>query len=258
MHRTQVSAPRKNVRKHHRIWRRILTKPSPLLSYIEHIYCLCRRNLDAKYQTHRKVTVIIHEDFSQYPEYLLSKLVNYGVEGCIWALGTKMQQTKGKEEAEKVGIHYPIQAANAFAMSLATQLDPNAPPNKQKFPFRFVFISGWGAEQNQFRSLWIWNDTRKIKGAMEKGIFDIADTSELIQGKRCFEAIALRAGGVLVKGDAVQTLLTESVSPTIAVDRLAKTAIRMVLQGTGYENKRILENRECLGDDWGMVNSLTV
>ena len=250
-------------------------------NYVREIYCLVRKPLAEKYSTHRKVTQIIHEDFSQYPQHLLDKLANYGIEGCIWALGAKGTRYATKEEGERVGIHYPIQAANAFASSLATELDPNAPPNKQKFPFRFVFMSGWGAEQNQFRSLWLWADSRKINGAAEKGVFDVADSCALIDGKRCFEAIALRvcmqikplrldgittdnstflyqAGGVLPKGDATTTLLSESVAPYIAVDRLAKSAIKRVMQGTGYEGKRILENAELLGDDWGLINSLTI
>ena len=97
-----------------------------------------------------------------------------------------------------------------------------------------------------------------IKGAAEKGLFEVADNSEELQGKRCLEVIALRAGGVIQKGDAISTLMTEAMVPCIAVDRLAKTAIKMVMEGTGHEGKRILENKDCLGDDWAMVNSLTL
>ncbi|KAF2484498.1 hypothetical protein BDY17DRAFT_129826 [Neohortaea acidophila] len=225
-------------------------------NYIQHIYCLTRTELDPKYSTHPKVTQILHDDFSQYPDYLLDKLASYGVEGCIWTLGRRYDKYADKSEAEKVEIHYRIQAANAFANALATKLDPNAPPMKQKFPFRFVFISGWGAEQNQFRTLWMYSDSRKTKGAAEKGIFDVADNSELLQGKRCFEAIALRVGAAIPGGDAISTLVSELVAPYIAVDRLGKCAIRIVMQGTGIEGKRTLENKECLGDDWAMVNSL--
>jgi hypothetical protein len=226
-------------------------------NYISHIYCLTRKTLDPKFATHKKVTQVIHEDFSQYPEYLLAKLANYGIEGCIWSLGGKLEQFKNKEEAERVNIHFPLQAANAFATALAILLDPHALPGRGKFPFRFVFMSGSGAEQDQFRTLWMWSDSRKMKGAMEKGIFDVADNSELVDGKRCFEAIALRPGGVLAGGDSVVTLLSESVIPVIAVDRLAKCAIKIVLEGTGVEGKRILENKDCLGDDWGMINTLS-
>lgn len=226
-------------------------------NYITHVYVLTRKELPSKLSTNKKVTQIIHEDFSQYPEWLLSKLANYGIEGCIWTIGrAKMEGFKDKAEAERVSIHYPLQAANAFATALATQLDPNAPPMKQKFPFRFIFMSAWGAEQDQFRSLWMWADSRKIKGAAEKGIFDVADNSELIEGKRCFEVIALRPGGVMAGNESVATLLSESVMPYIAVDRLARCAIKVVLRGT--EGKRILENKDCLGDDWGMINTLTI
>lgn len=227
-------------------------------NYIEHIYCLTRKTLARKFRTHKKVTQIIHEDFSTYPDSLLQKLTDYKIEGCIWTLGLPPEKMEDKDEAEKIEIHYKHQAATALAASIATKLDPDLPPMKQKFPFRFVFVSGWGAEQNQFRSLWFWATSRKIKGAGEKAVFDVADTSELVKGKRCFEAIALRAGGVIVKGDDTSTLLWEAAAPYIAVDRLAKCAIKIVQEGTGYEGKRTLENKECLGDDWALVNSLTI
>ncbi|KAF2766754.1 hypothetical protein EJ03DRAFT_297769 [Teratosphaeria nubilosa] len=232
-------------------------------NYIEKIVVLTRKPLDGKYfhnkRATQKIVEIIHEDFAVYDESLLRRLRDEGVEGCIWALGrAKMEQfNNDKDEATRVNMHYPMQAAQAFAIHLATALSPQKMP-KQKFPFRFIFISGWGAEQNQFRTLWLWNDSRKIKGAAEKGIFDIADNSEVIQGHRCFEAISLRPGQVIQRGDAIGTILYEATVPSIAVDRLAKMAIRQVLMGTGDEKKRVLENKECLGDDWAHVNTLTI
>ena len=227
-------------------------------NYVSHVYCLTRTQLDRKYATHKKVTQIIHEDFSQYPEYLLAKLVSYKIEGCIWALGGQLPKFKTKEEAETVNIHYTISAANAFASSLATQLDPKLPPMKQKFPFRFIFMSAWGAEQNPFASLWMYADSRKLKGATEKGVFDIADNCQEIEGQKCFDAIALRAGGVLPKGEGVANLLSEATMPYILVNRLARCAIRVALEGTTPAGKKILENKECLGDDWGMINTFTI
>ena len=132
-------------------------------NYVTHVYCLGRKPIDPKYASHKRVTQIDHEDFGEYPQYLIDKLVNYGIEGCIWCLGRPYKKFATKEEAERVEAHFPVQAAEAFAKGLAPHLDPDAPPNKQKFPFRFVFISAWGAEQDQFRSLWMWNDSRKIK-----------------------------------------------------------------------------------------------
>lgn len=230
-------------------------------NYIEHIYCLTRKPLDQKYfqgKRGHKVTEIIHDNYEEYPESLLRRLRDEGVDGAIWALGAvRIQQYKTLEEAQRVGINYPIQAAEAFAKGLATALSPQLMP-KKKFPFRFIFMSGWGAEQNQFRSLWIWNDSRKIKGAAEKGLFDVVEHSEEIQGHKCFEVIALRPGQVIARGDAIGTLLWEATVPSIAVDRLAMCAIKMALMGTGDEKKQILENKECLGDDWALVNTLTI
>lgn len=41
-----------------------------------------------------KVNVIIHDDFSTYPEGLLEKLK--GAEGCVWALGVSQNEVDGK------------------------------------------------------------------------------------------------------------------------------------------------------------------
>jgi hypothetical protein len=37
---------------------------------------------------HQHVNVIIHNDFSNYPQELLEQLK--GAEGCVWAVGTPM------------------------------------------------------------------------------------------------------------------------------------------------------------------------
>lgn len=226
-------------------------------NYITHIYCLTRHQLERRYATHAKVTQIILDDFSSIPPYILDKLAAYQPEGCIWALGPRsMAAFKTRDDAEQVWLHYPVHAAAQFARALAPQLDPRADPRKHKFPFRFVFVSAWGAEHDQFRSLWLWATSRKIKGAAEKALFEVADHSEEVDGKRCFEVVALRAGTVIAKGDAIGTIMTEAVSPSIAVDRLSKCAIKTVLEGTGSPEKRWLENKECLGDDWASVNTL--
>lgn len=228
-------------------------------NYIERIFCLTRKPLDQKWFAGKrgdKVVEIVHDNFEEYPDSLLRRLRDEGVEGCIWALGGKVEQFKNLEDAQRVGINYPIQAAEAFAKQLATALSPQLMP-KKKFPFRFIFMSGWGAEQNQFRSLWFWNDSRKLKGAAEKGLLDVVEHAEEVQGHKCFEVIALRAGSVIGRGDAIGTLLWEATVPSIAVDRLAICAIKMALMGTGDEKKKILENKDCLGDDWAMVNTLS-
>ncbi|TKA67846.1 hypothetical protein B0A55_09128 [Friedmanniomyces simplex] len=232
-------------------------------NYIDHIYCLTRAPLNQKYFTKsvgkNKVTQLVHDDFLAYPDTLTRYLREEGVEGCIWALGSKLSpDPKKRDEEEKVRISFPVAAAEALAKKVATGLSPQAMPRK-KFPFRFIFVSASGAEQDQFRTLWVYSDGRKMK---EKGIFDVADNSDAVQGHKCFEAIALRPGQVLARqhgprGDVTSTLLYEATYTSIAVDRLAKSAIKMALMGTGDEKKRILENKECLGDDWASINTLS-
>lgn len=126
-----------------------------------------------------------------------------------------MQDFKNLDEARKVNINYSVAAAEAFAQHLATALTPHEGfPNKapkagvKRFPFRFVYISAYGAEHDQFRKLWIFADSRKIKGAAEKGIMEAAINSPEIDGHKCFEAIALRPGGVLAgSGESMTTVI---------------------------------------------------
>lgn len=221
-------------------------------NFISHIYVLTRRTLDAKYATHKKVTQVIHEGFNEWPDYLLQKLKGYGVQGCIWCLGPSMKVVKDIDDARRVGVHYPIVAAEALAKYVAPEMmETQTGRNIQ--PFRFVFISGAGATQNPFASLWVRADTRKIKGAAEKGLLDIAEQSEEVDGKKCFKVFALRASDVIPGGRAMSTIMYMGTGQYIAVDILARISIKIVLDG---HEKTILENTDCLGDDWADVNSL--
>lgn len=230
-------------------------------NYVSEIYCLLRNTLAPKYRKSPKVHMLLHDNFEEYPVHIIQKLRDGGAEACIWAAGGEIHKFKGLDEARRVNIHFPLQAAEAFSRDLAAALDPNPPPNTSKFPFRFVFISETRAEQDSNKSLWFYADSRRIKGAAEKGLFDIADQSkekEVSVGtyKRCFEVIALRPGAVVPKGEALSKYFAEATSTACAVDRLASCAIRAAMQGTG--GKRILENADCLGKDWALINTLTL
>jgi hypothetical protein len=230
--------------------------------YVDHVYVLTRRPLDDRF-SHKKVSQILHEDFEIYPEYLLQRFREEGVEACIWALGGPVGAFKDLDEARKVGVNYVAAASEAFEKDIARHLEPyegfpasHPRPGQRRFPFRFIFISAWGAEQDQFRRLWMYNDSRKIKGAAERAIFSTARNAEERDGHKCFEVISLRPGNVLRgTSDGMGTVLTEAIIPSIVVDRLAKTAIKTAFHGA--DGKTILENKDCLGDDWADVNSFT-
>jgi len=235
-------------------------------NYVTHVYVLTRRPLAPQF-SHKKVTQLLHEDFEIYPDPLLERLREEGVCACIWALGGKVNHFKTIDEARKTGVNYPAAAAEVFAKELAPALKPfegygktgaRPKPGEGRFPFRFVFVSGWGAEQDQFKKLWFENENRKIKGAAERALLSVADNSAEVGGHHCFEVVCLRPGGVLAgSSDSMTTVITEAIVPSIAVDRLAKTAIRVVFNG-GTDGKTIMENKDCLGDDWAMVNSFTM
>jgi hypothetical protein len=101
----------------------------------------------------------------------------------------------------------------------------------------------------------LWGDTRRIKGAAEKGLFEVMDGSEVIDGKKCLDVISLRVGGVLAKGDAMTKMFAMGTVPSITVDRLAKTAIHKCWLGDP-DHRRVLENADVLGEDWAMVNTI--
>ncbi|KAK4501704.1 hypothetical protein PRZ48_007513 [Zasmidium cellare] len=231
-------------------------------NYIEHVYVLTRRPLDAKY-SHKKVTQILHEDFETYPDDLLNRLRDEGVEACIWALGGKTKDLKSLDNSRKVNVNFVAAAAEAFAKHLAPGLKPypgypgtEPKPGVGRFPFRFIYVSAWGAEHNQFRKLWIGDDDRKLKGAAERAIFSAADDSEEKDGHKCFEAIALRPRGILAgSSEAIGTIVMQAIIPSVTSGQLARTAIRTAFD-RAKDRKRILENRDLLGEDWAMVNSL--
>ena len=108
------------------------------------------------------------------------------------------------------------------------------------------------------KKLWFENENRKIKGTAERALLSVAEHSQEIGGHPSFEVVCLRPGGVLAgSSDSMTTVLTEAIVPSIAVDRLAKMAIRVAFMG-GKDGKTIMENKDCLGDDWAMVNSLSL
>jgi hypothetical protein len=150
----------------------------------------------------------------------------------------------------------PQAAAEAFASRLSpSAAEISQSKNKRGVAFRFVYMSMAGAEQNPFASLWWSADSRRIKGAAEKGLFEFADSRQ----PGTFDAFSLRLGKVLAGGQSVYNLVTMGSSQSIADNLAAKCAINTVLDGrTKQEGGRILENADCLGDDWAQINSLRV
>lgn len=149
-------------------------------------------------------------------------------------------------------VALPVIAAEAFQTELATQgLDR---------PFRFVYFSVTGAEQDQFRGLWARAQTRKMKGAAERALFEVAER-DAGDAERLFEVYCLRLGRVLEGGQTMGNVLTEAVSSSVTLERVAKKSLEVVMYGCRDgegRSKKIVENAEVLGEDWAEVNALTM
>lgn len=85
-----------------------------------------------------KLTVLQHSDFTSYPTALVEKIKDHGA--CVWALGGS---TKGVEEAAYVKMthDFPVEALKALKEAGVRGEDGK--------PFRFVYISGEGADRTE-------------------------------------------------------------------------------------------------------------
>ena len=151
----------------------------------------------------------------------------------------------------------PQAAAEAFAIHLSPSTDDMAklPKNSRGHAFRFIYLSVAGAEQNQFASLWTQAQTRKTKGAAEKGLLEYAESRE----PGTFEVYALRLGRVLAGGQSAYNIVQEGISQSISDELVARCCINLALDGrTKEEGGSILENVDVLGDDWAEINTQAI
>ncbi|KAL1302601.1 hypothetical protein AAFC00_002977 [Neodothiora populina] len=225
-------------------------------SYVQHVYAVVRKPLeDRKLAQDPKCTEIVLEDFEQWPQHLLELFKQEGVRGCIWCIGGPVGSFKDLETAQRVNIALPQAAAEAFAVHVAPTASElqSMPKNSRGNAFRFVYASMVGAEQNQFASLWSQAQTRKAKGAAEKGLFEYADSRD----PGTFEAYALRFGQILPGGQSVYNIMQESMRVVISDALAAKKMISIVLEGRKQEEGgRLLENADCFGEDWADINTV--
>ncbi|KAK2592424.1 hypothetical protein QQS21_009876 [Conoideocrella luteorostrata] len=197
---------------------------------ITHIYALSRRELagDAALQIGSKVTVIIHNDFASYPTELLEKVSD--AEACLWAIGGRVNQFPSIEAARHANVDTTHAAAKAFAENTASSLGPGK-------KFRFIFCSGKFTEWNQDKSLSFLNDSRKIKGQAEKGLFEVRDAH-----RERLEVFCVRPSGILGVDAGLAERWTGKLYSAIDVDVLARAMISIALDGyseTIIENERL-------------------
>ncbi|KZS90071.1 hypothetical protein SISNIDRAFT_488606 [Sistotremastrum niveocremeum HHB9708] len=107
-----------------------------------------------------KAEVIIHQNFTSYPSELVGKLKDH--DAVIWALGASQIGMK-EEDYIKMTHDFPMAAVSAFH---------EAGLGSPEKPFRFVHISGEGADREEKG----WALFSKIKGRTEKDLVEYAST----------------------------------------------------------------------------------
>ncbi|KIK49518.1 hypothetical protein CY34DRAFT_796946 [Suillus luteus UH-Slu-Lm8-n1] len=111
-----------------------------------------------------KTEVIILNDFLNYPSDLPARLV--GHDACVWALG---KSSVGLSDDEYTRITYD------YTMHFVNSLQEAGMKDKTGEPFRFVFISGEGADPSGKSNI----KFAKIKGMTEKALFDLPPSSNI-------------------------------------------------------------------------------
>ncbi|KAK6522376.1 hypothetical protein TWF281_002941 [Arthrobotrys megalospora] len=147
------------------ILQHVLASPS-----VSKVSILSRRPV-AGAEGNPKANVIIHKDFTSYPPELLNRLS--GATACIWAQGISSVGMR-EDEYTVITKAYPLAAAEAFK---------ELPVDRK---FKFVYISGRGADQNGKASQMFG----RVKGDAERLLLGIASN------KNTFSVYNLRPGAI--------------------------------------------------------------
>jgi len=190
---------------------------------ITSLICITRRALPESITVNPKVQTVIISDFANYSDQVLAQL--QGAEACIWAMGSPAHKNPDLAASRKIEIDYTLAAASAFS---------RLPALKDGKSFRFVYLSGLGANRDINKTLWFLKNVRNIKGEVENGLLEV-------QGKEDsnLEVTIVRPGGVLAKGSQVPDIMVTA-TLSIRVEELAAAMINEVV--SGVKNTRTLEN----------------
>ncbi|KZT70437.1 hypothetical protein DAEQUDRAFT_725345 [Daedalea quercina L-15889] len=117
-----------------------------------------------------KTTTLIHSDFSSFPPELAKQLAEN--DACVWALG---RSSLGMSEEEYTATTYTSVMNAARALKEAGV----GAGRSADAPFRFVYISGEGADQTG-RSRQMWAN---VKGRTERDLIEFCKDAEGMQAR---------------------------------------------------------------------------
>ncbi|KAL8286791.1 hypothetical protein RQP46_004319 [Phenoliferia psychrophenolica] len=130
---------------------------------VSQVTVLSRRELPphiAPLPPNPKLRVILHSDFTSYPQSLLDQLEGYN--GVVWDLGKSSMGVR-EDEYERIHVDYPIAAAKAFAKL--------AQVGERKFVF--ALLTGQGTSQDESKARQMFG---RIKGRAEKALATLPST----------------------------------------------------------------------------------
>ncbi|KAJ5182790.1 hypothetical protein N7492_000406 [Penicillium capsulatum] len=186
---------------------------------ITSIVVLSRRDVPEAFSTNPKVHVIIMTNFNVYSEEVLQQLM--GAKACIWALGGPAFRYPDYTTAKTVNVDYVDNAATTFARSLSPHLEDG-------HKFHFIYVSGHSAVRDQAQKLWMFEDSRKIKGLAENKLIAVENNHP-----ERFASYLFRPGSVIPPGIPwrIAGALTRPIQDTVGVEALAATMINVAIQG---------------------------
>ncbi|KAK7424814.1 hypothetical protein QQZ08_008443 [Neonectria magnoliae] len=198
---------------------------------ITRLVILTRRAVSMDVESHPKTEVVMHQDFSRYPDDLLRRL--QGASACLWAIGGKPdQQDADKDMLHRVSVEFPLAAAKAMSDAIAAKAPASASGGASS-KFNFVFFSSRSASASapsKAAALLFLADPRRQRGEAEKGLCDVADANP-----HAFAVWILRPTTVASSAaDAApkrRRLVGRSSSAAIDAPQLAKAAVKVALDG---------------------------
>lgn len=176
---------------------------------ITSLIALSRKPLPEPYtsSSHPKLRTLIIQDFASYPQSALDELD--GSEACIWTIGAK---STDPEVNRKVGLEYSTTALRTFAH--LKRRDPAT-------PFRFIFTSGIVTVRDQKKSVWFFEEARKIGGLVESELIRIGQE----MGET--EVYAMRPAFVLTQEKSLFNAVRGVVGWSVRVDEVCFSYFRL-------------------------------
>ncbi|KAK4541422.1 hypothetical protein LTR36_008023 [Oleoguttula mirabilis] len=206
---------------------------------------------------HAKLTVVLHDNFTHYPDNILAHFADAGA--CIYCLGTNMPVAP-PELNRKINFEYALNTARTFA-SIARRRkeeekkgldgsDTGAPAPAS--PIRFVYNSGAAVEKDASKTLWFLAQTRKMRGEVENALLALQEEQAAAKNVG-FEVVIARPGGVMPQGAVIRTWLgSKLVMPAIMRGDLGEAMVELALKGSEtvlVENAQLVAIGRAAGSD---------